>query len=259
MDKDWITVYVHGQYGYSKDGRPVYYGQYDDSIHCAGRILVPDRGLPFRMGLDAGGTPAMVLGQRRPNGQWRWIDELVGTFGTTGPKRFGEDIRRLLFENYPGLRMEDIRAIADPSAIYGADTEAGERNWIETVNNVTGIDIEPAFTNNQKTRMDVLRPLFRDRTDGQPTFQLSQTMKLTRRGLANGYRYRRIQAGGMKRFTPEPEKNVYSHPCEALQYGSMGEAEFDAAMGRDHADRRGGMVANAAVSDCETDYDELEW
>jgi hypothetical protein len=47
---------------------------------------------------------------------------------------------------------------------------------------------------------------------------------MVRKGLQGGFCYRRIQVSGEK-YTDDPDKNEYSHPVEACEYGLQGEGE----------------------------------
>lgn len=268
QDEDWIQVYVHGRYGYSKDGKPVYKGKYIDDWHCPGELLLPDRGLPLIGGLDAGGTPAFVLGQKRPNGQSRWLDEITVDEGSIGPAAFAKLMMQLLLSSrYEGLEVEEIRC--DPSAIYGGDEDAAEKSdlpWMSTVRNVTGLPIFAAPTNNQQMRIDILREPLRDTVEGgQPRLLISRRMTMTRRGLANGYYYRRINQGGGIKYTVEPEKNKYSHPVEALQYGELSREAYLILKGQYEWQKRARARASAAANAAQgrprsrTEYDELRF
>ena len=61
--------------------------------------------------------------------------------------------------------------------------------------------------------------------DGNPGFLISPRCVVTRKGLAGGYKYRRIQVAGEERYEDKPYKNKYSHPCEAGQYLMIGAGE----------------------------------
>ena len=63
------------------------------------------------------------------------------------------------------------------------------------------------------------------RFDGKPALLISPKCKVTRKGLAGGYHYRRIQVPGEERYHNKPEKNRYSHPVEAGQYAMLGAGE----------------------------------
>lgn len=230
----YVARMIENKPGYSRAGKPVY-PEFADDRHVAAQPLEPIEGLPLLIGLDAGGSPAGVIGQRLRNGQWRIIDELVSEQGT-GPTRFGEGLARRLAERYPGWR--EIRAWADPSAQYGADRQRDEQDWIEIIASVTGLSIVPGPTNNLTPRWDaVRRPLMR-LIDGQPSFLLSPECVVLREGFNSGYRFRKQQIGETVRYSEEAEKNEYSHPHDALQYLMSGGGEDLEIRGRTEDLRR---------------------
>ena len=61
--------------------------------------------------------------------------------------------------------------------------------------------------------------------DGQPGLLISPKCKITRKGMAGGYNFKRIQVAGDERFHDKPNKNGFSHPCEAAQYLMLGAGE----------------------------------
>ena len=61
--------------------------------------------------------------------------------------------------------------------------------------------------------------------DGRPGLLVSPKAKMTRKGLAGGFCYRRMKVAGDERYTDVPDKNHYSHPVEALEYALMGAGE----------------------------------
>src|SRR5690606_10227289 len=91
--EDWIRVYVHGEYGFLRDGKPIY-PEYSDAVHCAREELQPVPGLPIRVGLDFGLTPAAAIGQRLANGRWIFFGELVTD--DMGIERFAQRLAPLL-------------------------------------------------------------------------------------------------------------------------------------------------------------------
>jgi hypothetical protein len=50
--------------------------------------------------------------------------------------------------------------------------------------------------------------------------------------MAGGYKYRLMQISGEERYAELPEKNIYSHVAEALQYALCGAGEVRATLGR---------------------------
>ena len=242
--KEWIKVYVHGQYGYAQDGLPVYGDDYRDDLHCAAVDLTPVRGLPLVLGVDGGLTPALVIGQVLPTGQKRLLDELaVEQHGKVGPTRFGQMTAQRLAERYAGF---DIRVCwADPATQYGGDNAGGDQSWFEAFEASSALPVKPAPTNGLAPRLDAVREPLRTFADGQPSLLLSRRCRLLRKGFMAGYRYRRQQVSGAARFEDVPEKNLYSHVHDAAQYLLLGAGGYLEITGRRQARsaRRARLVA----------------
>jgi len=66
--------------------------------------------------------------------------------------------------------------------------------------------------------------------DGKPGLLVSPKCRITRKGMAGGYHYRRVQVVGEERFHNKPNKNRFSHPCEAGQYMMLGAGEGDSVI-----------------------------
>lgn len=223
----WVRRMVRNEFGYSRDGKPVY-PEFSDGRHVAPEPLKPVRGVPLIVGADAGGTPAAALTQRLPGGQWRVYDEIVFDGGAT---RFGELLNQKLAE--PEYRELDVAGWCDPAALaQGTD----EKSWCEIVSHVTKIRFRAAPSNRLLPRLEAVRvPLLRSLDGATPGFLLSPTCKMLRKGFNSGYRYRRLQVAGGERYVEEPDKNEYSHPHDALQYALSGGGEHATIRGRDQA------------------------
>ena len=226
--KWWVRRMILNQFGYSREGLPVY-EEWNEEIHVAANELMPVRGLILVIGFDAGLTPAATICQQMPNGQWRILDEIC-TLGF-GPTRFSELVNQMLAtEKYRG--MEAV-GYADPSAAYGEDKEAGEESWIDTVANKTGIRILPAPSNQISLRQEAVRLPLTRLIDGHiPGLLLSPTCKVLRKGFNSGYRYKRQQLIGQDRYSDTPEKNEFSHVHDALQYPLLGAGDQNDLRGR---------------------------
>lgn len=213
---DWyVQRMVHNRAGYSRAGKPVY-PEFNDALHVARSNHPGVPQLPLIVGLDAAMHPAATFAQRLPSGKWLVLSEQVADPGT-GPKRFGGLLAQKLRERFPA--HEAIFGICDPSALYGADKAAGEKDWSEIVMAEAGIRIRPAPTNDPVSRWEAVRRPLTMLIDGQPAFQLNPECRVLRSGFNAGYRFRRI-AGTTGRFnTEQAEKTAESHPHDALQYG----------------------------------------
>jgi hypothetical protein len=64
--RDWIKVFILGQYGSITDGKAIY-PEWNDDIHC--KKVSPYPGRPLLLGFDYGLTPACVVCQVSPRGQ----------------------------------------------------------------------------------------------------------------------------------------------------------------------------------------------
>lgn len=215
-DQQWIDVYVHGKYGFVMDGKPVY-PEYNDNVHILKTHPKPLRG-DIYIGLDFGLTPAAVMAQRTAQGQWLVIDELVSE--DMGAARFGQNLKKLLNERYPG---NGVKIWGDPAGEQRAQTD--EQTPFKIMR-AAGIPAVPAPTNDFTLRREaVVRNLSTLTMSGQPALMISSRCKQLRKGMAGGYKFKRIQVSGDERYQDKPDKNMYSHVCEALQYLMVGGGE----------------------------------
>lgn len=212
--EDWIRVYVRGEYGYVQDGKPVY-PEYRDSVHCAPFELSPR--LPLHVGLDFGLTPAALIGQQTPNGQWRMRTELVGT--DIGVLQFGEQLKRHLAQRYPGFHVQAVTG--DPA---GSQRQGDERTCFDLLR-ASGVEARPAHANDWDLRREAFAAPMRRMIDGSPGILIHSDCKVLRKGLAGAYCYKRIQVAGDAKFRDKPDKNMFSHVCEAGQYLMLGAGE----------------------------------
>lgn len=222
-DDDWIKVYVHGEYGFVRDGKPVY-PEYKDGIHCREFNLLP--GLPIYVGIDFGLTPAAVFGQKTAMGQWRWHSELVTE--DMGMVRFSQLVRNVMHERYAGFAFAQVTG--DPAGDTRAQTDETTPFQILLANNIPA---KPAPTNDFiKRRESVAQPLSR-LIDGAPGLLIHPQCKTLRKGMAGGYNYKRLQVTGEERYRDVPDKGMYSHVCEAGQYMLVGAGEARTLVKRD--------------------------
>lgn len=214
--KEHIRVYYCAQYGFVVDGKPVI-GEYVDSTHCAVTDIKPVKTLPIHIGIDFGLTPAAVFGQQLPNGRWVWIDELVTE--DMGAVRFAELLKTKLNREYQGFTFE---IYGDPAGDNRSQTD--ERTCFEILQG-HGIAAVPAPTNDFTVRREAIAVPLSRLIDGKPGLLVSPKCKVTRKGLAGGYCYKRVQISGQERYQDKPDKNRYSHPVEAAGYMMCGAGE----------------------------------
>lgn len=211
--EDWINVYVRGEYGYVQDGKPVH-TDYRDSVHCKPCQYVP--GLPLIVGMDFGLTPAAAYLQMARNGQWRCIGELCAT--RMGIAKFGPVMARDIQQRFPGAQ---VQVWGDPA---GNAMDGNERTVFQVLA-ANGVVARPAPTQDVTLRRESLAGPLRRMIDGQPGFIIDPCAQMIRKGLAGKFRLKRLKVVGDERYEDKPDKNDWSHPCEALEYGLLGGGE----------------------------------
>lgn len=214
-DEQWVRVYVDGQYGFVLDGKPVY-PEYKDSVHQ--REFKPIERLPILIGMDFGLTPAAVFAQMMPNGQWRKHSELVTD--NMGIIRFAQEIKRHIAKHYQGFQIGAITG--DPAGNARNDDERTTFDLLKA----NGVVAKPAHTNSPTLRIEAVRDPMKRMIDGEPGMIINGLLCPTlRKGYAGGYHYRRIQVSGDERYQDVPDKNLFSHVCDADQYCCLGGGE----------------------------------
>lgn len=210
---EWTNVYVHGNYGFVLDGKPVF-PEYSDTLHCAPVEFNPR--LPVYVGIDFGLTPAATFMHKTPVGRYMVFDELVTE--DMGAVRFSQ----LLRDKLTGYGIREATITGDPAGDIRAQTDEITPFQILKANDV---DARPAPTNDFiKRREAVASPMMR-LIDGKPGIQIDPRCKVLRKALMGGYCYRRVQVTGHERYADMPDKGKFSHVAEALQYGILGAGE----------------------------------
>ena len=215
-----IRRMVDGEFGYTRDGQPVY-PEFSEELHKADKPLEPVPELPLIIGLDGGQGlhPAATLHQAMPNGQWRTLDECY--IGRAGGDRFIEALLDLLEQRYRSCAQ--LMAFIDPSAFYGADKEAGELTFVDKLSKALGCVVDPAPSNELGLRHDAVRQTLRHMVDGRtPGRLVSPRCRMLIAGYVSYYRYLRRHPGASQTYDPQPQKNEHSHIHDSDQYAILG-------------------------------------
>lgn len=222
-DPEWVKVYINGEYGFVLDGKPVY-PEYRDGIFAC--EFSASRHLPIQIGMDFGLTPAAVFGQRMPNGQWRKHSELVTD--NMGIIRFAQLVKSHIAEHYAGFTIGTITG--DPAGNARNDDERTTFDLLRA----NGVVARPASTNSPLLRIEAVRDPMKRLIDGEPGMLIhAKNCPMLRKGYAGGYHYKRVQVTGDAKYRDEPDKNLYSHVCDADQYLMIGGGEGKAIIQRE--------------------------
>lgn len=209
--REWIKVYVDGDFGFVVEGKLIYPAYYDQ-IHCKPVDPVPGR--TIIRSWDFGLTPACAFSQILPDGRWLVFDELVSE--SMGIERFSQEVLDHCARTFRGpVEFEDW---ADPAGNERAQTD--ERTCFEIMQ-AKGINVEAAFSQNPALRQEAVRlPMGRLHEEGAE-FVMNPRCKVLRKGFQGGYHRRRLSVSGPERYSDKPEKNRFSHIHDALQYAMV--------------------------------------
>lgn len=236
-DKEWINVYVHGNYGFIADGKPVY-PEYMDDTHYTDETYIPDPALPIFVGIDFGLTPAATFGQQTAAGRWHFFDELVTE--DMGAVNFGKLLNKQINHTYPDFTFE---IYADPAGDQRAQTD--ETTPFQILQ-AEGINAWPTYTNDPIIRREAAAaPMCRMDFAGNPGMALHPKCIMLRKALAGGYKYKRMAVAGQERFQDKPDKGRYSHVADSHQYLLVGAGEG------------GKLISNDSWAD-EIDYSQVD-
>ena len=144
--------------------------------------------------------------------------------------RFAGLLGQLLQDHYGGLAVE---IWGDPAGMARAQTD--ERTPFDILR-AQGLAARPAPSNDPLLRREAVAAALSRDIDGQPGLVLSPHCVTLRKGMAGAWHYRRLQVAGEARFVDTPDKNRFSHVCEAAQYLLLGAGEGRRLLNQDRPD-----------------------
>lgn len=224
-EEDWyIRRFVMNEWGYSRDGLPVYADYFDSHVHVAKAPLKPDLNRPVLVGIDgstAGLRPAAVIFQLTGEGGIRVLREVVPGQGY-GAARFGELVMAELgstFAGAPGLSVW-----ADPASQYGADREGGQLAFSDIVSVILGAPVQIPFNGSNEIGLRLEAVKNELKPGGlRPPLMIDPSCRMLIRGFASNYRFKRRPPNSASPWDVVPDKTTPSADVhDALQYGIGG-------------------------------------
>jgi hypothetical protein len=217
--KQWVDAYVMNRSSVVTDGQPVY-PQFRRDVHVSDRELEPIPGVPVTVGLDFGRQPAALIGQSL-RGDWFVQREFIAR--DESAVEFAPALKAYLAQHYPGYTFNFW---GDPA---GSQRGQATDKTPFMVFREHGMIVEPAPNpQNQLTvRHEAVNAvLMRRSLEGKrPSALLVSPRCVTYiTGMSGGYFLRRIRVSG-ERYADQPEKNQYSHICEAGENLLLGGGE----------------------------------
>lgn len=208
--EDWIDVYVHGKWGKSLAGQPVF-KSFSRETHVAKQALryIKSAAHPLVVGMDFGLNPSAVIGQIDPFGRLLILASL--TSDGMGLTRFIQTkLRPYIAQKFPGAT---VVVVGDPTGVTRASTD--ERSCYDVLKK-EGFRAVPARTNSIVARVAAVDTYLLRQVDGKPGVLLDpvETRSLIT-ALGGGYRYKFKKDNSLE---DNPEKNIHSHVADAMQY-----------------------------------------
>lgn len=214
--EDYIKVYYANQYGFVQEGKPVF-PEYSDAVHGmkASMGLVPNEPVYVGIGFNAT-TYAALFGQKKKNGQWVWLDEVMPDMG--GAITFAEMVSQKMAADFPPNVIWRVFAKRPKDSM---DEDA------ETIQILKGRKIiaQPCRENDATLRREAVAGALSRLIMGEPAVQVSPRCKVARKAMSGGYCYAPIQARGEERYHDVPTQNKYAVMGEAAQYMLVGGGE----------------------------------
>ncbi len=211
--KDWLVEYERNWDVYN--GRPVF-EDYSKTRHESRFPLEPHLGLPLLCGWDFGLTPACVVAQLR-EGTLFILREFVSE--NKSIDRFAPQVMQALKQHYPEWsdQKRDFRHYIDPAGMQEAQTD--QRTCAGVMAECGLRSIAPGFAYNawEPRRKAVERFLVQHTRSGAGLQLHPKDCPVLAKGFAGGYQYPEKYAH-VEPGKPQPIKNKYSHPHDALQY-----------------------------------------
>jgi hypothetical protein len=216
---DWVNVMILNNYGLMQSGRPVY-PEYNDTLNYSQLPLKPLKGVPLIIGMDCGLTPAAAICQLTPTGQIIVLEE-IATEDCSIHKFCNDYLKPALINKYSDF---NYTIIVDPAATQRSQNYA--RAATEVIGGRPpygcGMPFRTGLTNVWEKRKESV--VYTLRKVGGLLLDTNCTM--LRKGFISEYHFEKkrtaINAGNSDpKFQDKPDKNIYSHIHDALQYAVM--------------------------------------
>lgn len=222
----YISVYLMGKTGFVQDGKACV-PSYNDNLMMRSEMGL-DADTDLFVAADVGGgtlNPAALFMQRAKRGNWLIHAEVVSP--DMGVDRFADQVLATKAQLFPDRPLG--WGFGDPS---GAKKDEIYETIVFEHLRAKGIPLRAAPTNAIKPRLEAYERACTRLIDGKPGLLVHRRCTMLRAGLSGKWRFRKLQIAGTERYSEAPEKNVWSHPCDAGGYGLLGGGEHRDLMGR---------------------------
>lgn len=224
---DWLESYLQVKFVFVSDGRPCV-PSYNDQVHSFNDLPIMDK-IDLEIGIDCGGgtlEPSAIIGQTHPRGNKLAHAEICAK--DMGVRNFIEEIHHTLAGTFKGRKVK----------IGWGDPAGNNRDEVFEVAilqhfRTAGIPVTAAPTNDPAMRIQAWNNQCDKMIDGKPGLMIHTRCQKLRKGLSGKWFFKKKQISGTEQFHLTPEKNEYSHPCDAGGYWLLGSGGFQSIKGRE--------------------------
>jgi hypothetical protein len=157
-----------------------------------------------------------TLGQK-VRGRWFIQSELVAF--DMGIVRFAEVLREEIATRFAST--SEVFIYGDPAGDFRAQTDESTPFHILRG---AGLRAFPAPSNSVDLRLESVATQLQKMIEGKSAFLIDPRCQQLIKGFEGGYQYRRMEVSG-ERYADKPDKNMFSHIHDALQYLMLGAGE----------------------------------
>ena len=207
---DLIRRFLDGKFGFQQVGKPVT-PQFNEEIHLA-LGLAPIKGPELILCWDFGLNPTCLITQISPSGHWNILEAFVGD-GIGVEELIVETIKPVLAARYRGFRW---RHVGDPAGNI-REQSSSKRSAVRTLRTELG-GVFRAGPSTIPERIEPLRAVLSRTIGGTGLVQVDRRRaKPVWSALRGGWHHK---DNGQGVITPEPVKDIHSHPGDAMSYGA---------------------------------------
>lgn len=208
LSEEYIRTMIDCEYGTSKEGMPVFRDTFIPDFHLSKEPLIhlPSPDHPLLIGLDAGLTPAAVIGQLLPSGRLNILEECYTEKNDSiGMERFLTNrlipVIRNKFSNAPCL------IIVDPASQQRS--QASEETVFSVIEK-TGLKVRVAASNKIDIRIGSAETLFGKSIQGKAGLLIDERCTGLINALKYGYKF------AIRRDGDTEDKPQKDHPASDL-------------------------------------------
>ena len=216
---DTIARLIYNRITHRRAGEPVFQAEFNPRIHIAGGALLPEPGVPLRIGLDQGFKAAAVVAQFIGPFHWRILAELHLPDRHMLAAEFGRQLRDLIDGRFPGFRVEG--AWGDMAGEAGSSLATDDvATWNLLVGRAAGIRVRPqkVGANRIQPRLEAVRAALEYLHQGRPGLLIDPSCRFLMAGFEARYVWtEETDASGGRRKVPD-KRLTEANVMDALQY-----------------------------------------